>query len=354
MLLPLCHERTAASAGLAIKHITRMPVLDGPRIWHGQCGQDYVVASVMRGARSLYFVDLAANEPIRLSNTRALERDYGWSGVCIEPISQLAQQLSAIRRCTVLNDIISNESAPVTFRVASEGHVFSRVDRSTNDWPAARAHPPSAREPPGSREPPASREPPRGAPPSRVSRTLVDALAKSGAPPTIHFLSLDVEGSEEAALSDVALARYRFLTMTVENPTPLLARRLARHGYALALPTLGRYAGRTALSHSPAPLAPQHDSPGSLQSCLPSVLSSSPAYRPSSSLTYGPDRSRIRSAGTATPCTYTPPSRGACATPRRVRATRSSPLSGRCASARRGRTCAASRHTRCRTSTSAA
>lgn len=283
MLLPLCHERTAASAGLAIKHITRMPVLDGPRIWHGQCGQDYVVASVMRGARSLYFVDLAANEPIRLSNTRALERDYGWSGVCIEPISQLAQQLSAIRRCTVLNDIISNESAPVTFRVASEGHVFSRVDRATNDWPAARAHPPSAREPPGSREPPASREPPRGAPPSRVSRTLVDALAKSGAPPTIHFLSLDVEGSEEAALSDVALARYRFLTMTVENPTPLLARRLARHGYALALPTLGRYAGRTALPHSPAPLAPQHDSPGSLQSCLPSVLSSSPAYRPSSS-----------------------------------------------------------------------
>ena len=31
-----------------------------------------------------YFVDLAANNATEASNTRLLERDFGWRGVCIE------------------------------------------------------------------------------------------------------------------------------------------------------------------------------------------------------------------------------------------------------------------------------
>ena len=41
--------------------------------WHGQSGQDRTIAKLFEDKRNGYFVDLASNEPIYLSNTRALE-----------------------------------------------------------------------------------------------------------------------------------------------------------------------------------------------------------------------------------------------------------------------------------------
>ena len=56
--------------------------------WHGQVGQDFTIVQLYKEIEHwkhpLYFVDLAANHPVLLSNTRALERDYNWKGVCID------------------------------------------------------------------------------------------------------------------------------------------------------------------------------------------------------------------------------------------------------------------------------
>ena len=57
---------------------------DTPGEWHSQDHQDLAVARLLRYKRGGFFVDLAANEPVCLSNTRALERDYGWEGICID------------------------------------------------------------------------------------------------------------------------------------------------------------------------------------------------------------------------------------------------------------------------------
>ena len=51
---------------------------------HSQHGQDATIIKLFGSRRNGYFVDLAANEPLYLSNTRTLERDFGWRGVCIE------------------------------------------------------------------------------------------------------------------------------------------------------------------------------------------------------------------------------------------------------------------------------
>jgi hypothetical protein len=32
-----------------------------------------------------FFVDLAAYDAVAYSNSYVLERDYGWSGICVEP-----------------------------------------------------------------------------------------------------------------------------------------------------------------------------------------------------------------------------------------------------------------------------
>ena len=90
---------------------------DRPGAWLGQCGQDYIVASIFRGARDLFFVDLAANEPIRFSNTRALERSPGplASG---DPVSANNKLQPEAMRCSI-GMVRRPKSAPLTPSPAS-------------------------------------------------------------------------------------------------------------------------------------------------------------------------------------------------------------------------------------------
>ena len=57
---------------------------DKPGARHSQCNQDCVVLALLQLKRDGFFVDLAANDGLYMSNTWALERYYGWDGVCIE------------------------------------------------------------------------------------------------------------------------------------------------------------------------------------------------------------------------------------------------------------------------------
>ena len=56
---------------------------DTPHRWHSQFGQDRYVHALLGAKRGGFFVDLAANAPVHTSNTRALERDYGWAGAVV-------------------------------------------------------------------------------------------------------------------------------------------------------------------------------------------------------------------------------------------------------------------------------
>eukprot|EP00980_Cylindrotheca_fusiformis_P005687 scaffold1186_cov80-Cylindrotheca_fusiformis.AAC.1 len=61
---------------------------------YSQVGQDVIISALTKQLnpnlkdanhqRSLYFVDLAANDAIQLSNTLLLEEE-GWQGLCVEP-----------------------------------------------------------------------------------------------------------------------------------------------------------------------------------------------------------------------------------------------------------------------------
>ena len=65
--------------------------------WHGQEGQDRIVAMLLGGSstqggleqrNARFFVDLASSNGLTHSNTRTLERDHGWRGLCIEANSR--------------------------------------------------------------------------------------------------------------------------------------------------------------------------------------------------------------------------------------------------------------------------
>ena len=57
--------------------------------WHSTHGQDRTVAELLGWKHDGYFVDVGASDPHVASNSRALERDYGWRGLCIEASAAL-------------------------------------------------------------------------------------------------------------------------------------------------------------------------------------------------------------------------------------------------------------------------
>ena len=84
--------------------------------WHAQAGQDRSASALLGGKRGGFFLDLASNEPIILSNTRALERDFGFRGICIEANPFYWQGLSEVRSCSVVGAAIAAEAGEVKFR----------------------------------------------------------------------------------------------------------------------------------------------------------------------------------------------------------------------------------------------
>lgn len=165
-------------------------------------------------------MDLAANAPVQLSNTHALERGFDWHGVCIEPLSKLVAQLAASRSCVVVQALVSQQDgAELTFReksgsiptfsrgVSMQLHTVSKVIT-------------------------AGMQKERGAIDRHVhARSLASILRNISAPSTIDYLSLDYL-SLEVLHEDFAWSEFSFLAMTIERVSERLAATLRRHGYS--------------------------------------------------------------------------------------------------------------------------
>ena len=76
--------------------------------WFSQARQDEVIAALLRNKTNGYFVDLASNDPVRISNTYALEKFYGWKGLCLEPNPVYWAGLS-YRQCDVVGAVVGGE-----------------------------------------------------------------------------------------------------------------------------------------------------------------------------------------------------------------------------------------------------
>lgn len=152
--------------------VSLLSTMDAPGTWHSQGGQDRMISSIFEGQRDGYFVDLAAAAPIVLSNSRALERDYGWRGLCIEGNDRLTTALRNQRNCTVINTLISSKAANVTYtrlNVGKQG--YSRITSTQADASGANVH---------------------------ETLPLDVVLRANNAPAQMDYLSLDVEYHELA------------------------------------------------------------------------------------------------------------------------------------------------------------
>jgi Methyltransferase FkbM domain len=146
---------------------------DKQKKWFSQFKQDEVIVALLRGKRNGYFIDLAANHALRLSNTYTLEASYGWNGLCIEPNPRYWVEL-AYRKCQVAAAVVGKhrlEEISYSFPkvgayggIAREGFDQSGADESVQE--------------------------------KRYTVPLQEILERAGVPPVIDYFSLDVEGAE--------------------------------------------------------------------------------------------------------------------------------------------------------------
>jgi FkbM family methyltransferase len=195
----------------------RTRALPREREYHGQKGQDrWIVEEVFPGKRAGFFVDLAATDGVKFSNTYVLEKRFGWTGIAIEPNPDTFPLLQQNRACICVNACIDGDFGRIEF-LPNAGH-GGIVAEDTDNSPAIRDD-----------EIKKWREAEKML--TLEAIPLVEVLHRYEAPDVIDFLSLDVEGAETRILRTFPFDKYRFLAMCIERPTPELNALLFRRGY---------------------------------------------------------------------------------------------------------------------------
>ena len=195
--------------------------------WFAQVRQDEIVSALLRRKRNGYFIDLAANDAVKISNTFALENLYDWTGLCVEPNPMYWSGLS-YRKCHVVGAVIgASNMEEVQFkypnRAGPKGGIVG--ERFDNKQPSK-----------------------YGEDHTRYTVTLRDVFQRFGTPKVIDYLSLDVEGAEEFILQSFPFDEYQFTVLTVERPSVTLKSLLETNDYVF-LKLLKQNSGETIWVH---------------------------------------------------------------------------------------------------------
>lgn len=183
--------------------------------WYSQVGQDETVCKIFEissgHCRGRFFLDLAANDAASLSNTKALEDNFGWNGICIEANYEYLYGL-AHRKCQVFAAVVSSKSNDVVEFIEhpnnQPGWAGGIVSDNTDNNPSV-----------------------NGTKVKKHATSLLEILRLGEAPRVIDYFSFDVEGAEDLILVRSVLEEYTFLVVTIERPKTGLVQLLESFGY---------------------------------------------------------------------------------------------------------------------------
>ncbi len=163
---------------------------------YAQNFEDVLLWRALRHVPHGFYVDVGASHPDIDSVTRAFF-DRGWRGINIEPGIEEAARIAASRPGDITLQLAAG-------RAEGEVDFFARpgTGLSTTDAAVARRHPD-----------------PRH--PGRVAMRTLAGICRAHVRGEIHFLKIDVEGTEADVLAGADLAAYRPWIILVEATAPL-------------------------------------------------------------------------------------------------------------------------------------
>jgi FkbM family methyltransferase len=157
-----------------------------------------MLARALRGVDKGFYIDVGAQDPVNDSVTKSLY-DRGWHGINVEPVTHWFERL-VVDRPRDCNLQLAVSDGPGTL------HLFEVVDSglSTTDRGFAERH---ARDGHHIRE-------------SDIACVTLDNICEVHGVDEVHFLKIDCEGAEEAALRGLSLKSVRPWIILLEATEP--------------------------------------------------------------------------------------------------------------------------------------
>lgn len=161
----------------------------------GQLLQDVVALLVAGEKQGGYFVEVGVGEGRRISNSYMLERDFGWTGLLVEPNRSSHGSIAEHRTAILCKEAAFKEDGlTLTFDEHEDGE-YSRLagTEAATGVGAAKANY------------------------DVETATLNTLLDRHGAPEVIDFISIDTEGSEAEVLEGLDPARWHVRCFAIEH-----------------------------------------------------------------------------------------------------------------------------------------
>ena len=161
---------------------------------YSQLGQDIFVLNELREKREGFFIEIGAGDGLYLSNTYLLEKNFGWTGILVEPNKSLYNSCINLRQCITINQLVLGQNHPsIKFFEKSVGE-FSHSE-GYGDITASEIE--STYE---------------------VSAIRFEEIFKGlSIVPDIDFLSIDTEGSEVEILKSIDFSRFKPKIICIEH-----------------------------------------------------------------------------------------------------------------------------------------
>ena len=195
-----------------------------------QLRQDIWALAETGHKRGGFFVEIGAFDGIEHSNTYLLEKEFGWTGILVEPNPDYHSLLRERRSAALSTNAVYSKSGKVDFVNVRDGAVLSGIAEHAFDDRHA-----------GLRRRESSDVI------SVEAVTLNELLEKEKAPKTVDYISIDTEGSEFEILAAFNFDAFDVRLFSIEhNFTPREAETetlLRRHGYKRVYRRASRFDG---------------------------------------------------------------------------------------------------------------
>jgi FkbM family methyltransferase len=188
-----------------------------------QDGQDQFVFERLNRKRGGVFFEVGAFDGVTFSNTCALERRFGWTGIAVEPSPTACALLRINRSCIVVNACVAASPGCVRYlHIEGAAAMLSGIVSHYDARHLERIE----------------REMQAGGGERReidIPCHTIDDLAHDNDASRIDYLSVDTEGGELEILESVDFTRLDVNLITVENNygDPRLRKVLGRSGFRL-------------------------------------------------------------------------------------------------------------------------
>lgn len=180
--------------------LTAAKIAGGGANYYSQCGQDWFVNFLFNDKSDGFFIDIGANDPIKINNTYFFEQK-GWSGLAFEPLQKYQKKWEQERKTKCLPIALGNENREVKFREMDQDYL-SGVNGVDNTEEIEKLI--------ENRKIKIVSE-------TTVKQRMLKDILEENHIKEVDFISLDVEGCELQILQGINFHKVKIKCLVIEN-----------------------------------------------------------------------------------------------------------------------------------------